>query len=61
MLNRGWYCLMNPFSTSSASVSLPTRTNSISSITSTSSTAPRVTGLVKWLATRLRIDLALPT
>ena len=33
----------------------------IDSIASTISYAPRVTGFVKWLATRLRIDLALPT
>ena len=61
MLNCGWYCLMKFCSTSSASVSLPTRMNSTLSMTSVIRTAPRVTGLAKCEATRFLIDLALPT
>ena len=61
MLKRGWYCLMKFCSTSSASVSEPTTMKSTLSMTSVIWTAPRVTGLAKWLATRFLMDLALPT
>jgi hypothetical protein len=48
-------------SASSASASDATRMNSTLSIASTISYWPRVTGLEKWPATRLRSDFALPT
>ena len=60
-MKRGRYCLMKFCSASSASASEATSTNSIPSIASTISYAPRVTGLEKWLATRFFSDLALPT
>ncbi len=61
MLKRGWYCLMKFCSTSSASVSEPTRMKSTLSMSVVICTAPRVTGLEKWPATRFFSDLALPT
>ena len=49
-------------SASSASASVWVTTKSMSAISPIMSTDPRVVpGLVKWPATRLRIDLALPT
>ena len=63
MLNRGLYCLMKFCSASSASVSVCTTSASIWSIMSTRSLPPRVArpSSEKCDATRLRIDLALPT
>jgi len=57
----GLYCLMKFCSASSASASLLTTSASICSIMSSRSRPPRVLGLEKWDATRLRIDTALPT
>ena len=48
-------------SASSASASVSVATKSIVSISSSISAAPRVAGFEKWLPTRLRIELALPT
>ena len=61
MLNRGLYCLMKFCSTSSASDSLLTTSASIWSIMPSSPSPPRVLGFEKWDATRLRIEIALPT
>ena len=57
----GRWRLMKLCSASSASASVWVTTKSMSAIRATMSAAPRVPGLVKWPATRLRIDLALPT
>lgn len=61
MLKRGLYCLMKPCSVRSASVSEATSRQSMRSTRLVISTEPRVTGLAKWLATRFRIEIALPT
>ena len=61
MLNFGLYCLMKFCSVSSASDSVTTTRYSMWSISSVSAVVPYVVGLEKWLATRLRIDFALPT
>ncbi len=60
-MKRGRYCLMKFCSASSASASVLVVTQSIESIRSTISIAPRVTELEKCDATRLRIDFAFPT
>jgi hypothetical protein len=61
MLKRGWYCLMKFCSASSASASVLTVTNWMSSMRSRISTSPRTTLLEKCEATRFLIDFALPT
>ena len=61
MLNFGLYCLMKFCSVSSASASVTTTSDSMWSISSVSAVVPYIVGLEKWLATRLRIDFALPT
>ena len=61
MLKRGLYCLMKFCSVSSASASVATASDSMWSISSVSAVVPYCVGLEKWLATRLRIDFALPT
>ncbi len=61
MLKRGLYCLMNVCSVSSASASVATASDSMWSTSSTTARVPYCAGLEKWLATRLRIDFALPT
>ena len=61
MLKRGLYCLMKFCSVSSASASVATTSDSMWSISSVSAVVPYDVGLEKWLATRLRIDFALPT
>ena len=52
---------MNSCSASSASASVSVAMNSMSAIWATMSAAPRPPGFEKWLATRLRIERALPT
>ena len=61
MLNRGLYCLMKLSSASSASASVWTTSASIWSIIPSRSRPARVLGLEKCEATRLRIEIALPT
>ena len=60
-LNSGRYWRMKRCSVRSASASVCVATKSIWSIWSIMSTAPRVPGLEKCEATRLRIERALPT
>ena len=62
MLKRGLYCLMKFCSVSSASASVAT--TSVLDVVDLVASAPSCrtcVGLEKWLATRLRIDFALPT
>ena len=61
MLKRGLYCLMKFCSASSASASVWTTSASMWSMMSSRPSPPRVLGLEKCDATRLRIDFALPT
>ena len=60
MLNTGRWRLMNCCSASSASASVSVTRKSIDATWSTIS-RPRVDFPAKWPATRLRIDVALPT
>ena len=58
MLKRGRYCLMKACSVSSASDSVPTTTLSTDATSAVIAAFPPAP---KWDATRLRIEIALPT
>ena len=62
MLKRGLYCLMKFCSVSSASASVATTSVlDVVDLVASARSCRTCVGLEKWLATRLRIDFALPT